>query len=143
MSVNAGLPVTGFQTFSIVSPPETHSRVAECQEVGCQAYAHGWKSIIDEGTELGQRQAGYIRSHSGRAFTESRTPEGLTEFIFKPEQKCFGEHRVSLERDELFIIRGGDRRGNPRREVKRVGSNEWVDRFATNQNRLRSVREGS
>ena len=136
-------PAQAFQTFSIVSPPATHSRVAECQEVECSAWAHGWKTTIDEATQLGQSQAGYIRAHSGRAFTESRTPEGLTEFIFKPGQKCFGEHRVSLERDELYIIRGGDRRGNPLREVKRVGSEEWVDRLGTNQERIRRVREGS
>lgn len=143
MTENAGLPVAAFQTFSIASPPATHSRAAECAEVECSAWAHGWKTSIDETTDLGTRQAQYIRAMSGRAFTESRNEAGLTEFLFKPGQKCFGEHRVSLERPELYVIRGGDRRGNPLREARRVGSAEWIDRFATNQDRIRRVREGS
>ena len=125
------------QSYEIRSPRETHQRKATCTEVGCKAQANGWVSNIDETSSLGQRQAHYIRKQSGRRYTEARTPEGLTRFKFLPGQTCFGEHYMSLDRPEFYIVRDGDWRGNPTGRRRLHDKPEhWVEDFATHQESL-------
>ena len=133
------LPEHRMQTFAIRAPLATHWRPATCEEAGCDAFQHGWASYIDESTDLGQRQAHYIRKESGRKFTETRNEAGITEFTFEAGQRCFksSEHRVRNYRDERYLVRGGDFRGNPtgmRREHKNAET--WVDDFATHQDKI-------
>lgn len=132
------LPAGRMKTYSITSPLPTHWRKATCAEVDCPAYASGWKSLIDESTELGQKQAHYIRKQSGRGFTEQR--EGaLTAFVFEAGQPCFGAdaHKLPTGRPELFKVRGGDWRGNPRGESRtHTRAADWVDDFANHQQAL-------
>lgn len=131
----AGAP-QAYQTFAIHSPLATHHRRATCAEAECGAHLGGWTSLIDESSELGQRQAYYIRSESGRAFTEERRPDGLTEFAFEPGQACFAadSHTVPLERPELYLVRGGDWRPEGRGRVRQhSGPDPWLDEFQTNQ----------
>lgn len=139
------LPVTQMQTFRIAVPLRTHWRKATCAEVRCDAYLRGWVTAVDEGTELGQRQAHYIRTSSGRGFTEERRPDGLTYFVFEPGQQGFAggdpaadhsRHRVRLDKQELFVQRGGDWRGNPTGLVRRHSPQGWVDAFGENQERI-------
>jgi hypothetical protein len=66
------VPVTAMKTYSIRSPHDTLVRAA-CEQVGCEAWRHGWDSVIDERTNLGQFQASYIRQSSGRTFSAPRT----------------------------------------------------------------------
>lgn len=124
-----GLPAAEMKTYAIEAPP-CNFRRATCDEVECSAMANGWVTRVDESTELGQGQAHYIRHDSGRQFTETREradvpdlPEyvgvlgaELTVFTFPAGQPCFRQasHRVPLERPELFVVREGDWRGNPR-----------------------------
>jgi hypothetical protein len=61
------------------------------------------------------RQANYIGNHSGRAF-KARLENMMVVFTFPAGQQCFTEHRVPLEREPLYVVRGGDHRGNPREE---------------------------
>lgn len=92
---------------------------------------------MDESTDLGQQQAHYVRSVSGRHYREDRTPAGLTEFTFEAGQTCFGEHKTRLDKPELFVVRGGDWRGNPRHERHvHANADDWVDDFATHQDKL-------
>ena len=84
------LPPGAFRTYQIAAPLRTHWRPATCAEYECDAYLHGWTSLIDERTELGQAQAHYIRREAGRRFTEERRPDGLTEFSFEAGQQGFG-----------------------------------------------------
>jgi hypothetical protein len=125
------------QSFEILSPRATHQRPATCGEVACQAHANGWVSTIDESTTLGQRQAHYIRNQSGRRFTVESDPTGVTRFKFIPGQLCFGQHYVSLDRPEFFLVRDGDWRGNPtgRRLIHDRGD-QWVDDFSSHQESL-------
>src|SRR4051812_49330716 len=101
MRLQPALPVAAYQTYAIVSPPDTEQRAA-CQQVGCPAWAKGWDTKVDESTELGQQQAAYIRAEAGRTFRELRTAEGLTVFRFEAGQRCFAEHRT---RDEIYAVR--------------------------------------
>lgn len=126
-----------YSTYGILRPTQTHSRAASCAEVECDAYRLGWATPVDESTDLGQRQAGWIRHHAGRRYVERRDG-ALTRFEFHPEQPCFAEHRVPLDRPSLFLVKGGDWRGNPRRiPVRRHASGrDWVDDFGEHQDRL-------
>jgi hypothetical protein len=132
-----GLPASARKTYQILSPAETHTRKVTCTEADCPYQANGWRSVIDESTELGIRQASYIRHQSGRQFTVL-AEGGLTVFVFEAGQTCFQEHRASLDRPAHYIVRDGDHRGNPLGTAPRVHANsdDWVDDFATHQQGL-------
>lgn len=138
MRIVPELPAAAYKTYAISSPLATHYRDASCSEVDCQAQEHGWRTVVDESTDLGQRQAAYIRRESGRKYTEERQPDTLTAFTFEAGQTCFESHKVSLQRPELFLVRGGDWRGNPRGDLPfQHGSPEsWLDDFGTHQESL-------
>lgn len=122
------------KTYAIVAPRETHTRPATCDEVNCGAHRGGWRSAIDEATLLGQHQAYYIRTTSGRKFVETREA-GVTIFIFEAGQICFAEHRVPLDRPAHFLVKGGDFRGNPigLPAFHHKRPEDWVDDFANHQ----------
>lgn len=131
--VQPAMPVGAYQTYSITSP---HDRTvpAACEQVGCEAWAYGWQSTIDESTELGRTQAHYIRHQSGRTFREQRTGAGLTVFSFDSRQRCFANHQT---RPELYVVRDGDWRGNPtgRRRVHQNAA-DWTEDFGEHQQRV-------
>lgn len=141
--IDPALPAHQYKTYTIVSPISTHFRDGSCDEAGCLAQRNGWKTVVDESTELGQRQAHYIRKQSGRRFTEERTPEGLTAFTFVAGQRCFTTHKVPLDRPEFYLVRGGDWRGNPRGERRQhSGPDAWVNDFGEHQDRIARVING-
>jgi hypothetical protein len=134
-------PAHAYKTYAIASPIATHFRPGTCDEAGCLAHRHGWQTAVDEATEMGQRQAHYIRKVSGRRFTERRTELGLTAFEFEPGQRCFREHKVPLDRPELYVVHGGDWRS--RGEVRRhSGPDAWVNDFGEHQDRVARVVNG-
>ena len=136
------LPAGAYKTYQIAAPLATHWNVVTCADAGCEHHETGWDSLIDEQTELGQRQAHYVRRESGRRFTEERQPDGLTRFKFEAGQKCFREHSARNMRPERFVERDGDWRGNPTRRRREYGRpDEWVDSFQENQDRLRTLIE--
>lgn len=124
------------QTYTIKAPLATHFRAATCAEVECAAHVHGWVSRIDESTDLGQRQAGYIRHHSGRRFTETRDEAGLTVFTFPAEQTCFTEHKVPLHRPELFLVRGGNLTTSTGEVRRHANGEDWADDLQTHQQKI-------
>lgn len=132
-----------YQTFQIAAPVATHWREATCEQVDCPGYLYGWRSVIDERTDLGQAQAHYIRHDRSRKHDEERMPDGLTAFTFEPGQTCFDTHQARVERPELFVVRGGDWRGNPTGVEPRLHKNPdfWVEEFAENQDRVATVIE--
>ncbi len=132
-----------YQTFQAQAPRDTHTVPATCEEVECDHYLRGWKMKIDLGTELGQRQAHYIKYQSGRSYTHENLGDGLVTLTFAANQPCFREHRRSIERPPIFSVRGGDQRGNPLRTPTRVHKKPefWVEEFAENQERLAEVQK--
>lgn len=136
--ITPNLPASAYKTYRIVSPQSTHFRPVGCSEYGCAAYENGWKSLIDERTELGQKQAYYIRRESGRKYVEAAQLNGLTEFFFEAGQQCFGEHQMRLDRPEFYYVTGGDWRGNPLGIAPRKHANaaDWVEDFGEHQQRL-------
>lgn len=140
MRPTPALPVEMVKSYVIASPRDTHTRPATCDEVGCKAQTAGWQTFADESTRLGQRQAHYIRKVSGRRFTEQRDEFGRTVFTFPAGQQCFADHRVSIDRPEIFAVKGGDHRGNPRGTLRVHDSpTDWVEDFAEHQDRLKQA----
>jgi hypothetical protein len=128
-----------YKTYRLSAPLATHFRDATCQEVDCGAYANGWRTTVDVSTDLGRKQANYIRLLSARAFTVVETGT-LVEFTFPAGQTCFAQHKVPLERDVTYRVVGGDHRGNPRREsFTHTSPGSWVDDFATHTERISKI----
>lgn len=135
--IQPSLPVQGYQTFQIVAPVSTHWRDATCDEVDCPAQQRGWTTTVDENTPLGQKQAHYIRRESKRSFTEEKRPDGLTSFKFSAGQTCFRQHKARMEREEIFVRRDGDWRGNPTQSRRRYDRpDQWVSDFAEHQDEI-------
>lgn len=131
--IDPAMPVGAYQTYSITAPRDA-TVVAACEQVACEAWTRGWDSVIDESTELGQQQATYIRTQSGRTFREMKTEAGLTVFRFEAHQRCFAEHRT---RPEIYLVRDGDWRGNPTgRQRQHTRPADWVEDMTENQGRL-------
>jgi hypothetical protein len=107
---------------------KTWWRQAGCAEVDCGHFTNGWVTAVDESTDLGKRQADYIRYHSGRVFRQRRTEAGWTAFEFPPGQPCFNTaaHRIQAEREPLYLVQPGDHRGT----AGKARVYDRVDQFA-------------
>ncbi len=132
------LPPEAVTTYSLIRTAPAVVKVdIPCEDHGCPGYLYGFRSTIDEATELGQRQAWHIRNAAGRRYTEVRSG-ALTEFTFPAGQRCFvGSHDMTVAREPLYVVRGGDHRGNPRGE-RRVHARaaDWRDDFGEHQETL-------
>lgn len=128
-----------YQTWQIARPRSTHFRPATCAEVECDPHVHGWVTIVPASSDL----EGIVRT-SGRAFTEERQDGGLVAFTFPSGQRCFQAdmHTVPLGRPELYVVRDGDWRGNPRgtRPKRYDQAYQWVDDMACHLDRLDDLR---
>lgn len=132
------MPVMAYKSYVIRAPRSTHFRDATCEEVECKANLEGWWTRLDVSTVIGQKQYNYIRLHAGRAYKQ--TAGFVTDYVelwFPPGQKCFAEHKVRLDREAFFIVRDGDRRGNPT-GFKRLHTRpiDWRDDFGEHQQTL-------
>lgn len=148
MSVNRVTPrldAGHMQTYQIVAPLETHWRPASCEEVSCPQAERGWKMRIDLSTDLGQQQAHYIKHLSGRKYRAEKVGDQLFELTFASGQPCFTEHKARLDRQEKYLVRGGDHRGNPRGTASRVHSRpeHWIEDMQENSDRInRTIEKG-
>lgn len=135
--------VQDYKTYAVSSPLSTHWKPATCEDAGCQPYLNGWETFVNEATELGQKQAHYIRKQSGKHFKEHRNDVGITVFTFSAGQPCFKsqDHKVPVGRPEIYVVKDGDWRGSRgvmRRHVRPV---DWVDDFAEHQQKLADAQQ--
>lgn len=127
--------VGDYRTFQITSPVSTHWRPATCADVNCPHYTGGWRVRV-EGLDAKMLHAAKT---SGRKFTELHVAEGENWLVFEAGQSCFraSQHRKLLDRQELFIVRDGDWRGNPTGNVRKHTRPEfWIEDMQENQGRL-------
>lgn len=115
-----------YVTHAMLQPLDTHFRRASCAEVDCAYHLLGWRSPIDESTEIGQRQAHLIRT-SGRRYTEHRAEDGLTIFTFEAGQQCFWPHRAPLDRPPIYLVHGGDGRLNTGLIRTHTSGESWIE----------------
>ena len=135
--IQPNMPAQAYQTYAY-SRGRDIRRKAACQEVGCEAYKHGWESAFDESTELGRQQAHYVRTQSGRTFREYRSEAGLTVFRFEPYQRCFADHQTVAE---AFYVRGGDWRLNQGLIRRHVNGRDWAEDMAEQLDTIRTAQE--
>lgn len=149
------LPVGMMQTYAISAPLATHYRPASCEEIDCPHWRNGWVTVVDEATDLGLGQAAYIRTEMhdtakpGQAgdgirwYTERRTDDGMTAFVFAPGQRCFAalDHRVPLERPATYLVRGGDWRARTGLIRRHVHGADWMEDLHGTTDRLAELHE--
>jgi len=129
-------------THTIVSPTDT-TIIAACPQVGCIAYRHGWDTLIDPATDLGQMQIQLILSgRHGRIYRDLGVNEaGMRVFRFDPYQRCFAEHRT---RPELFVVRAADTEGTDLGLIRNhTRAQDWAEDYhETLDRRLTSTKKG-
>lgn len=134
--------VQDYKTYQIVSPISTHWRPATCADVDCPEYTRGWKIRI-EGLPP---EMVHAAKTSGRKYTELDVNESEHWLVFEAGQPCFRAqlHRKILDKQEIFIVRDGDFRGNPTGNVRRHTRPEhWTEDFAEHQDQLaRQIQQG-
>jgi hypothetical protein len=125
-----------YKTYEIRQPLASHFRPATCEEIACPDYVHGWKVRV-EGLPA---ELLHAAKTSGRSYQEMHIAEGETWLHFTAGQPCFraSQHRVAVGRPPLYVVRDGDRRGNPRGTKARLHQKAdfWVEDFAEHQDRL-------
>jgi hypothetical protein len=129
-------PAEAYKTYQVLAPAATHWRRASCEEVSCQHYMHGWATTVPTGGELEHT----IRE-SGRHWSSATPmPDGTTVYVFPAGTPCFraAQHRVRVRDDDLYIVRDGDWRGNPRGTApyRHTRSVDFVDDWATHQQNI-------
>lgn len=125
-----------YKTFAIVVPSDDW-RPATCAEIDCPDYLHGWRVRI-EGLPP---EMVHDAKASGRRYTELPVAEGETWLVFEAGQPCFRttQHRTRRHaRPELYVVRDGDHRGNPRQTKARLHQRpaDWQEHFAEHQQGL-------
>ncbi|HEV8653261.1 MAG TPA: hypothetical protein VG276_28680 [Actinomycetes bacterium] len=125
------------KTYQVVAPLASHWRPASCAEVDCPHFLSGWRTVLDTAS---QGELVKAVMESGRKPSAVLREGSTITFVFEPGTPCFkaSQHRVPLEREPLYLVRGGDWRGNPRGTPLRrhVRPDDWVDDFATHQQDL-------
>lgn len=120
-------PASAYKTYSIKAPLSTHFRPATCEEIDCPEYLNGWRIRVEGLTP----ELLHTATHSGRKYTELEVSEREHYLVYEPGQSCFqvSRHRTRLERAELYVVRDGDHRGNPRGTKSRIHTRaeDWVE----------------
>lgn len=122
-----------FKTYRISAPTRTHRRRATCAEVDCPKRARGYRAQFDVSTVQGRANAQAVESSGKKRTFEVAGP--MVTYTFPSGQDCFDVHTVTLEREPLYIVQGGDHRGNPRSvgRVTHSSAQAWVDDFGEHQ----------
>jgi hypothetical protein len=125
--------------------PKDDWRRATCEEIDCPEFLHGWKNRVEG---LPAEMVHAMRHQSGRRYTELRVADGETWLVFEAGQPCFRttQHRIRQHaQPELYVVRDGDHRGNPRGTKARLHQRpaDWQEDFATHQQGLaQAIQEG-
>jgi hypothetical protein len=134
--------VQDYKTYQIVSPLSTHWRPATCAEVDCMNYLKGWRLRV-EGLPP---EMVHTAKTCGRKFTELHVSATENWLVFEAGQPCFRaqQHHKLLDKQEIYVVRDGDFRGNPTGAVRKHTSPEfWREDFAEHQEKLaRQIQQG-
>lgn len=143
--IEPAMAPSAYKTYAVVAPLSSHFRPATCAEVDCPHYVNGWGVRIHQlppEDQAALRVATFNRD--GRtyrySYVEREMEAGETWLLYKPGQPCFqaSRHRTRIERPELYVVRDGDHRGNPRGTKARLHQNpaHWQEDFAEHQQKL-------
>lgn len=127
-------PVDAYQTFEATA----RTRPATCRDVQCEAMEKGWTTVVDVSTDLGRRQANYIRWRSGRHYRADEQLGGKVVFYFPPGQQCFRQHTLPI--GALFVKRGGDWRAVTSTPVT-MREVDWIDDQQNTFDKIRTAQQ--
>lgn len=136
-----------FKTYQWTAPVRTHWRPATCEEFECEDFLKGFVLTVDLSTELGQKQFHYVTHDKSRKHSMQRVTATLVKFVYGPGNDCFepkrSTHRVPIGRPPFYLVSGGDWRGNPRGTPRFMHRRpeDWIDDFATHQDKLAEVQQ--
>lgn len=135
-----------FKTYTMSAPFASHWRPATCEEYECEDFLKGFVITIDFSTTLGQKQLHYLtKVDKERRHHMQRTGPHEVKLVYGPGNSCFkrGDHRVPLDRPPFYLVSEGDWRGNPRRIRPRryQRPEDWVDDFATHQDKIAEIQK--
>lgn len=137
-------PAQAFQTYGVRTVPNRKGRRATCAEIGCAPHLHGWRTVLDPADPQTGARVHFIRTDRTRRHVEGRDEAGRFVFEFEAGQTCFSatDDQHWTEHDALYLIRGGDWRGDPTGRPARTYDrpDQWVDDFASHQDRLATRR---
>lgn len=130
-----------YQSYTASMPLSSHWRRALCEEVDCSDFLSGFVFTCDISNELGVKQYQYLaKQDKDRSPSIQRVSEHIFKFVYKPGTPCMkrGDHRLPIGKEPIFLVRGGDWRGNPRQIATRrhTSAEFWVEDFAQNQDRI-------
>lgn len=130
-------PPSFYETYSIRTP-KSSVVPATCEEVSCPYMARGFKVSVDESKTVGQQNAAALRKDPQRTPKESRDEFGMTIFEYAPGTRCMSKHTKRLDDSNIFLVRGGDHRGNPKGTQTRTHTKPefWVEEFAETQDKI-------
>lgn len=97
-----------FQTYSLQRPLAggQYWRTITCEQAGCSRWRNGWVTVLNTDAVADAKTANWIRLHSGRRATATQAGPMVT-FRFDAGQTCFERHQVAIEREPLYVVRGG------------------------------------
>lgn len=130
-----------FKTYQLSAPITSHRRPATCSEVDCVKRERGFRAQFDVSTVTGRENAQAVERSGLRRTFEVAGP--MVTYTFPPGQDCFDRHTLPVEREPLYIVRGGDYRGNPRSTPRRVHRNaaDWQHDFAEHQDTIATLKQ--
>lgn len=146
MKLNRIVPQVGpenYKTYQIARPKATHTRPATCAEVECKPYQNGWVTRVPRGSEAEQIFLSLDRKRF--PYKEMEGTRSERAFLFPPGVRCFkaDTHVVPVDRPALYVVKGGDWRGNPRGDVRRhTQPMHWVEDMQEHLDQVRKDREG-
>lgn len=127
-----------YKTYQVSAPKSSHFRKATCEEIGCPNYLKGWKIHLEA---LSEALKDAVKK-SGKKYKLMPVSEGQTYLVFEPGQPCFDEskHVTRMEKPEIYVVRDGDWRGNPRRTQarKHTRAEFWLEDFSEHQDKIKT-----
>lgn len=130
-----GLPVGQMLTYSVKAPRSTHTRPGTCEEAGCKAWGIGFHLTVPVGSDRIEHLKQFMRGElDGIKRLDARVDRdgSMVHVSFPPGTPCTRatRHRVSLQRPELYVVRGGDWRANTGVIRQHAKPEHWVEDFS-------------
>jgi hypothetical protein len=134
-----------YKSYSWARPLRTHWREATCEEVQCDDFVNGFMFTCDISTPLGQRQYDFLTHDRERSYTVDEEGPYIRHFIYPPGTRGFAgnkhDHRLPIGREPLLLVRAGDWRKYLAPAYQHASVDDWVEDFATNQDKIQEIQK--
>jgi hypothetical protein len=149
-SLNRPIPLLGvgkMVTYAVKSPRSTHTRPGTCEEAGCRAFQLGFTITVPIGSDKLEHLKQFMRGELDqikRLDAKVERDGTVVHVRFAKGTPCAGatRHRVSLNRPESYLVRGGDWRGSTGVIRRHSKPEHWVEDFDENLAKSRKVLNG-